>query len=368
MRQRALARVSNKLPLFASCIVLEAFSLPTRGFGHWAQHPTLLKNCVASPQARAQPTPESYTELVSSLLVWAPNSSTAETLEPHSQFPSDPGVQHHIFSPQNLAVQVPQAPGPPELDGKVLNTSPSSTEQTSPLAFPWDQSAPGSCSLRTQEYGGRHGARCCPEARAQAHCLFSLQACLPTAVSSSLTTKCPGRKLPTPSLLLSLKAGLQAPQPLSGLMSTQLHLHSVLVTQSCPTLCHPMNCSPPGSSVHRILQARILEWVGIPFSRGSSPPRDGTEVSCFAGRFFTIWDTKEAHVHSDSWNSSLQSHLCESRILPAAPTPPPSRPPPSPEVPGPGVWTSCNRFPRSWSGVEGGMGVRAPWVWVLQAP
>ena len=44
----------------------------------------------------------------------------------------------------------------------------------------------------------------------------------------------------------------------------------VLVTQLCPTLCDPMDCSPPDSSVHRILQARILEWVAIPFSRGSS--------------------------------------------------------------------------------------------------
>ena len=47
-----------------------------------------------------------------------------------------------------------------------------------------------------------------------------------------------------------------------------------LVAQSCPTLCHPMDCSPPGFSVHGILQARILEWVAISFSRGSSRPRD----------------------------------------------------------------------------------------------
>ena len=47
-----------------------------------------------------------------------------------------------------------------------------------------------------------------------------------------------------------------------------------LVTQSCPTLYNPMDGSPPGSSVHGILQARILEWVAIPSSRGSSPPRD----------------------------------------------------------------------------------------------
>ena len=50
----------------------------------------------------------------------------------------------------------------------------------------------------------------------------------------------------------------------------------VLVAQSCPTLCDPMDCSPPGSSVHGILQARILEWVAISFSRGSSQPRDKT--------------------------------------------------------------------------------------------
>ena len=54
----------------------------------------------------------------------------------------------------------------------------------------------------------------------------------------------------------------------------------VFVAQSCPTLCDPMDCSPPGSSVHGILQARILEWVAIPFSKGSSWPRDRTRVSC----------------------------------------------------------------------------------------
>ena len=47
----------------------------------------------------------------------------------------------------------------------------------------------------------------------------------------------------------------------------------MLVTQSYPTLCRPMDCSPPGSSVHGILQARILEWVAIPFSKGSSQPQ-----------------------------------------------------------------------------------------------
>ena len=67
-----------------------------------------------------------------------------------------------------------------------------------------------------------------------------------------------------------------------------------LVTQSCPTLCDPMDCSPPGSSVHGILQARILEWVAISFSRGSSQPKELTQVSCTADRFLTISATREA--------------------------------------------------------------------------
>ena len=54
----------------------------------------------------------------------------------------------------------------------------------------------------------------------------------------------------------------------------------VLVAQSCPTLCNPMDYGPPGSSVHGILQGRILEWVAMPFSRGFSQPRDWTWVSC----------------------------------------------------------------------------------------
>ena len=65
------------------------------------------------------------------------------------------------------------------------------------------------------------------------------------------------------------------------------HLHAQSL-QSCSTLCNPMDCSPPGSSVHGILLTRILEWVAIPFSRGFSWPRDRTPVSsCIAGRFFT---------------------------------------------------------------------------------
>ena len=63
--------------------------------------------------------------------------------------------------------------------------------------------------------------------------------------------------------------------------------------QSCLTLCDPMDCSLPGSSIHGILQARILEWVAISFSRRSSRPRDWTRVSCIVGRHFTVWATRE---------------------------------------------------------------------------
>jgi len=64
--------------------------------------------------------------------------------------------------------------------------------------------------------------------------------------------------------------------------------------QPCLTLCDPMNCSPPGSPPCRgISQARMLEWVAIPFSFGSFQPRDWTWVSCTAGRFFIVWATRE---------------------------------------------------------------------------
>ena len=72
------------------------------------------------------------------------------------------------------------------------------------------------------------------------------------------------------------------------------HLYWMLVkvAQSCPTLCDPRDCSPPGSSVHRILQDTGLGNLHI--SRGSSQPRDWTQISCTAGRFFTNWVTREA--------------------------------------------------------------------------
>ena len=62
----------------------------------------------------------------------------------------------------------------------------------------------------------------------------------------------------------------------------------VKVTQLCPALCDPMDCSPPGSSVPGILQASILKGVVIPFSRASSQPRNRTQVSHIAGEYFTV--------------------------------------------------------------------------------
>ena len=66
------------------------------------------------------------------------------------------------------------------------------------------------------------------------------------------------------------------------------------VSQFCPTLWDPMDCSLPDSSLHGILQARVLEWVAISFSRESSQPRHWTRVSCIPGRRFNLWATREA--------------------------------------------------------------------------
>ena len=76
--------------------------------------------------------------------------------------------------------------------------------------------------------------------------------------------------------------------------------------QLWPTLCDPMDCSPTGINVHGIFQARILEWVAIPFSRESSPPRDQTEVACITGGFFTNWAIREALMHQTVVKSTLE--------------------------------------------------------------
>ena len=71
----------------------------------------------------------------------------------------------------------------------------------------------------------------------------------------------------------------------------------MLITQTCPTLCDPMDSSLPNSPVHGICQARTLEWVDIPFSRGSSLSRNQTGVSLPTSRFFTFWATRDDNVN-----------------------------------------------------------------------
>ena len=95
------------------------------------------------------------------------------------------------------------------------------------------------------------------------------------------------------------------------------------VAQSCPTLCDPMDCSllgsslQLGSSLHGIFQARVLEWVAISFSRGSSWPRDQTRVSHIPGRRFNLWATREAPFFSQEgsckWLSRCKSFQWISR-------------------------------------------------------
>ena len=92
-----------------------------------------------------------------------------------------------------------------------------------------------------------------------------------------------------------------------------------MCAQSCLTLCDPMDCSPPGCSVHGISQARILEWIAISYFRGSS--QKGLNLHLFAspalaGRFFTTWATGEAsgsptHLLRHSAKSSLNNHICK---------------------------------------------------------
>ena len=85
-------------------------------------------------------------------------------------------------------------------------------------------------------------------------------------------------------------AGRFLSEPPANLLSIKL---LVLATQLCLTLCDCVNYSPPGSSVHGVLQERTLEWIAILFCRGSSPPRDRTRVSCIAGGLFTVWAIRE---------------------------------------------------------------------------
>ena len=83
----------------------------------------------------------------------------------------------------------------------------------------------------------------------------------------------------------------------------------VKVAQPCPTLCDPVDCSLTQSSVHGILQARRLEWVAVPFSRGSSQHRDQTQFSCIAGSFCNIQATKESKQETQVQFLGWEEHL-----------------------------------------------------------
>ena len=81
------------------------------------------------------------------------------------------------------------------------------------------------------------------------------------------------------------------------------------VTQLCPTLCDPMGCSLSSSSVNGIFQARVLEWIAISFSKGSFRPRNRTQVSCIAGRRFTVWAIREVTIPRPQLQSLHWGHL-----------------------------------------------------------
>ena len=100
----------------------------------------------------------------------------------------------------------------------------------------------------------------------------------------------PNKSLTHPSPCGSQKIGYD--------WATEVHAPQLkpIGAELCLTLCDPMDCSPPGSSVHGILQSGILEWVVTPSSRGPSWPRDRTQVSRITGGFFTIWAIREAQL------------------------------------------------------------------------
>ena len=85
--------------------------------------------------------------------------------------------------------------------------------------------------------------------------------------------------------------------------------------QSCPTLCDPIDGSPPGSPIPGILQARILEWVAIPFSRGSSRPRDQSQVYHIAGRFFIILSRRGSPKNTEVGSHSLPQGIFSTQGL-----------------------------------------------------
>ena len=106
---------------------------------------------------------------------------------------------------------------------------------------------------------------------------------------------------------LVCNAGITA--PCSLLLSLLKQWRCLRACSSCLTLCDPMDCSPPGSSVRGILQAGILEWAAIPFSRESSQPRDWTCVFCIGRWVLYPWATWEARVMTLIGKRKVSNHL-----------------------------------------------------------
>ena len=123
------------------------------------------------------------------------------------------------------------------------------------------------------------------------YCLWRVQPLLPSTSLNQFMKHLLGPKLSSDASLNFIAWAFEGS---GGVTSFGRWKKESEVAQSCLTLCHPMDCSLPGFSVHGIFQARVLEWVGISFSRGSSQPRDWTwvsYVSCIAGGFFTTSTT-----------------------------------------------------------------------------
>ena len=97
-----------------------------------------------------------------------------------------------------------------------------------------------------------------------------------------------------PKMLLHSNRNNQQDEKTTYRMGENIFKVEVLAAQLCSTFCNPVDCNLPSFSIHGILQARILDWVAISFSRGSSWPRNQTWISSIADRFFTDWDMREA--------------------------------------------------------------------------
>ena len=181
---------------------------------------------------------------------------------------------------------------------------------------------PMDCSLPGSSVHGIFQARVLELGRGD--CYFLLQEIFPTQGSNPSLPPCRQTlyRLSHQGSLVDYRYSVvqQMPRAYSSCLTETVSEWVSEVAQSCPTLCDPMNCSLPGSSLHGILQARVLEWVAISFSRGSSRPRDRIPVSCIPGRRFNLWATTEAHLPfiyspSPSTASTWQLPLTHSKNL-----------------------------------------------------